>query len=225
MFKILKKQKISNGAEFKNLEKKLKNIKTPEIEIQGHKQRLKMALLSSGYFTPFRNRRFLTGFKEKTIMFWTKRLVPAGVALALILVVGLTVVQPKLQIAKAMEIAKNNPQIKQLMEDYGVEIKEVKLQGGKAYVLLALPEEKIPSELEKRALVGEETGARGTGQTFTAYQNAETGEIETFSGSVAEIDLKEFKVKDLKKIGIVEPIEGEGPAMGKYKTELETPIK
>ncbi|MCD6233182.1 hypothetical protein J7J81_02265, partial [bacterium] len=72
-----------------DLIKKLENIKTPDIEIQSHKQRLKMALLSSGYF------------KKKPIMFWTKRLVPAGIALALILVVGFTVIQPKLQIAKA----------------------------------------------------------------------------------------------------------------------------
>jgi len=174
--------------EFKDLEKKLESIKTPEIEIQSHKERLKMALLSSGYF------------KEKPIMFWTKRLVPAGVALALILVVGFTVIQPKLQIAKAMEIAKKDSQIQQLMKDYGVEIKEVKLQDGKAYVLLALPEEKLSSELEKRALGSEETGMRGPGQMFMAYQDAETGEVIEFSGSVAEIDLKAKKVEKLELI-------------------------
>lgn len=36
--------------EFKDLEKKLENIKTPSIEIQSHKQRLKLALLNSGCF-------------------------------------------------------------------------------------------------------------------------------------------------------------------------------
>jgi len=174
--------------EFKDLEKKLESIKTPDVEIQSHKEKLKMALLNSGYF------------KEKPIMFWTKRLIPAGVALALILVVGFTVIQPKLQIAKAMEIAKKDPQIQQLMKDYGVEIKEVKLQDGKAYVLLALPEEKLPSELEKRALGSEETGMRGPGQMFMAYQDTETGEVIEFSGSVAEIDLKGKKVEKLELI-------------------------
>jgi len=174
--------------EFKDLEKKLESIKTPDVEIQSHKEKLKMALLSSGYF------------KEKPIMFWTKRLIPAGVALALILVVGFTVIQPKLQIAKAMEIAKKDPQIQQLMKDYGVEIKEVKLQDGKAYVLLALPEEKLPSELEKKALGSEETGMRGPGQMFMAYQDTETGEVIEFSGSVAEIDLKGKKVEKLELI-------------------------
>ncbi|MCD6500552.1 hypothetical protein J7K42_00845, partial [bacterium] len=127
----------------------------------------------------------------------------------------------KLQIAKAMEIAKNDPQIQQLMKDYGVEIKEVKLQDGKAYVLLALPEEKLPSELEKSALGSEETDMRGPGQMFMAYQNPETGEIIEFSGSVAEIDIKAAKVTNLKQVGIVESIGREGPATGKYTGELK----
>ena len=175
--------------EFKDLIKKLENTKTPDIEIQSHKQRLKMALLSSGYF------------KETPIMFWTKRLVPAGVALALILVVGFGVIQPKLQIAKAMEIAKNDPQIQQLMKDYGVEIKQVKLQDGKAYVLLALPKEKLPSA---PVLAEEKTGSkkrmRGLGQFFIAYQDPKTGKIIESSGSVAKIDLKAKKVKKLEMV-------------------------
>ena len=197
-----------------DLIKKLENIKTPEIEIQSHKQRLKMALLSSGYFK-----------EEKImnpIMFWTKRLVPAGIALALILVVGFNVIQPKLQIARAMEIAKNDPQIQQLMKDYGVEIKQVKLQDGKAYVLLTLPEEKLPP---MSALEGEKTdsnkGMRGPGQFFIAYQDPKTGEIIESSGSVAEIDLKAAKVTNLKQVGIVEPVEGKGPATDKYTGELK----
>ena len=180
-----------------DLIKKLENIKTPEIEIQSHKERLKVALL-----TQHQKLRFGTG--QDSGYFWNKimlrRLVPAGITLALILVAGFTVIQPKLQIARAMEIAKNDPQIQQLMKDYGVEIKEVKLQDGKAFVLLALPEEKLPSELEKRALGSEETGMRGPGQMFMAYQNPETGEIIEFSGSVAEIDLKAKKVERLEMV-------------------------
>ena len=171
--------------EFKDLEKKLENIKTPEIEIQSHKQRLKMALLRSGYFN-----------EEKImnpIMFWAKRLIPAGIALALILAVGFGVIQPKLQIAKAMEIAKKDPQIQQLMKDYGVEIKQVKLQNGKAYVLLSLPEEKLPSELTKGEM-------KGPGQFFIAYQDPKTGEIIESSGTVAEIDLKAKRVKKLEMV-------------------------
>ncbi|XOB42242.1 MAG: hypothetical protein ACKKMP_02675 [Candidatus Nealsonbacteria bacterium] len=177
-----------------DLIKKLENTKTPNIEIQGHKQKLKMVLLNSGYF------------KEKTIMFYTKRLVPAGVALALILVVGFTVIQPKLQIARAMEIAKNDPQIKELMEEYGVEIKEVKLQDGKAYVLLTLPGENLPPELEERTLGTEEDEVavkgriRGPGQFYISYLDPATGEITQSSGSVVEIDLKAKKVEKIELI-------------------------
>ena len=172
--------------ELKDLEKKLENIELPEIEIQSHQRRLRLALLNSGYF------------KGKTTMFWTKRLVPAGVALALILVVGFGVIQPKLQIARAMEIAKNDPQIQQLMEDYGVEIKEVKLQDGKAYVLLALPEEKLPPLPALKG--GEETAMRGPGQFYITYQDLKTGEVIESSGSIAEIDLKGKKVEKLEMV-------------------------
>ena len=205
--------------EFKDLEKKLENIKTPKIEIQSHKQRLKMALFSFGYF------------REKPIMFYTKRLVPVGVVLALILVVGFAVINPKLQIARAMEIAKNDPRIQQLMEDYGVEIKEVKLQDGKAYVLLALPEEKLPSELEKRALGGEETGVRGPGpgQMFMAYQNPETGEVVEFSGSIVEISLKEKRIEKLEMVETMKfnlaPLTGEEKARAIEIAKTERKIK
>jgi len=212
--------------EFKDLEKKLESIKVPEIEIQSHKERLKVALL-----TQHQKLRFGTG--QDSGYFWNKimlkRLVPAGVALALVLVVGFTVIQPKLQTAKAMEIAKKDPQIQQLMKDYGLEIKEVKLQDGKAYVLLALPDAKsLPASpkafsiAHKKALSNdEETGIRGPGQFFIAYQDPKTGEIIESSGSVAEIDLKAAKVVNLKQIGIVEPIEGKCPAIGKYRGELK----
>ena len=140
-------------------------------------------------------RRFIT---MKNI----KRFGLVGVpALAIILALVFTVVNPKLQMARAMEIAKNDPQIQQLIEDYGVEIKQVKLQDGKAFVLLALSEDKLPPELKKRALGGKETAdVRGPGQMFMVYQDIKTGKIIEFSGSVAEIDLKAKKVAKLKMV-------------------------
>jgi inhibitor of cysteine peptidase len=59
---------------------KLENLKTPEIELRGHKQALKMALLNSGRF------------KERTIRNWAKVLAPVAVALLLIAFVGVFVV-------------------------------------------------------------------------------------------------------------------------------------
>jgi len=143
-----------------DLIKKLENIEVPEIKIQSHQQRLRLALLNSGYF------------KKKTIMFYAKKSVPVGIALALILVVGISVIQPKLQTVRAMEIAENDPQIQKLMKDYGVKVKQIKLANGKAYALFTLPKEKrLSTELQS-------------------------------SDSIAEIDLKERKVKKLRKIDI-----------------------
>jgi inhibitor of cysteine peptidase len=62
---------------------KLEHLKTPEVELRGHKQALKMALLNSGHF------------KERTIMNWAKVLAPITAALLLIAVVGFFAV-PKL---------------------------------------------------------------------------------------------------------------------------------
>jgi uncharacterized secreted protein with C-terminal beta-propeller domain len=63
-----------------DLIEKLENLKTPEIELPGHKQALRMALLNS------------ERFKERTIMNWAKILAPITAALLLIAVVGVFVV-------------------------------------------------------------------------------------------------------------------------------------
>jgi inhibitor of cysteine peptidase len=63
-----------------DLIEKLEHLKTPEIELPGHKQVLKMALLNS------------ERFREKTIMNWAKVLAPITAALLLIAVVGVFVV-------------------------------------------------------------------------------------------------------------------------------------
>jgi inhibitor of cysteine peptidase len=66
-----------------DLIKKLENLKTPDIELSGHKRALRIALLSSGRF------------KARTIMDWTKMLAPVATAVLLIAVMGvLAVVQP-----------------------------------------------------------------------------------------------------------------------------------
>ncbi len=63
---------------------KLGNLKTPEIELRGHKQALKMALLNSGRF------------KERSIMDWARILAPISAALLLIAAIGLfAVIKPE----------------------------------------------------------------------------------------------------------------------------------
>ena len=62
---------------YEDLIKKLENLKTPDIELPGRRQALKMFLLNSGRF------------KERTIMNWAKVLAPITAAVLLIAVVGL----------------------------------------------------------------------------------------------------------------------------------------
>src|SRR4030042_492418 len=60
--------------------KKLENLKTPDIELPGHKQVLKMFLLNSGRF------------RARTVMNWAKLLAPVAAAVLLIAVTGLVAV-------------------------------------------------------------------------------------------------------------------------------------
>jgi len=67
-----------------DLIKKLESLKTPEIELPGHRQALKMVLLSS------------ERFKRRTIMDWAKVLAPVTAALLLIAAIGLfAVIKPE----------------------------------------------------------------------------------------------------------------------------------
>jgi hypothetical protein len=164
-----------------DLIKKLENLETPEIELSGHKQALKMALLNSGRF------------KERTIMDWAKILAPVTAAVLLIAVVGFfNVIQPQLQMARAKEITKNDPQVQQLMEENELQITEVKLQNGEAFVLVAYQVTSVESHPGKDALP-----APGEG-SFSA------GNI-TVSGYILKVDLAEEKVTEF---GPVDEITG-----------------
>jgi len=62
---------------YEDFVKKLENLKTPDIELPGHRQVLKMFLLRSGRF------------KKRNIMAWVKILAPVATAVLLITVVGI----------------------------------------------------------------------------------------------------------------------------------------
>lgn len=109
-----------------DLIKRLENLETPEIELPGHRQALRTALLNCGHF------------RKRTVLDWAKMLAPVSAALVLIAVVGFfNVIQPQLHIALAKEIARNDPRVQALLEEYGLEITDVELQNGEAFVLVA----------------------------------------------------------------------------------------
>ena len=165
-----------------DLIQKLENLETPEIELPGHKQALKMALLGSGHF------------RERTIMDWAKILAPISAAVLLIAVVGFFgVIQPQLQIARAKGIVMNDLLVQELMEDYELAITEVKLRNGEAFVLLA-PELKTESG---RGMLSE-SGPPEPAPGETEVSPAPPGEL--VPGYILKVDLLEKKVSEFGEI-------------------------
>ncbi len=159
-----------------DLIRKLENLETPEIELPGHRQALRMALLSSGRF------------KQRTIMAWAKILAPVTAAVLLISIVGFfNVIQPRMQIAQAKEIAMNDPQVRELMEEYGLEITEVKLQNGEAFVFVA-------NQLASAQSRPDENVLPVTGEGFPPAYNI------TVSGYILKVDLVEKKAIEFGKL-------------------------
>ena len=131
-----------------DLIKKLENIILPKTDvyvskIENHKQELRSTLLNSGYFVP---KNLIWELNESKIMFWTKRLSPAGLAFVLIFFLGLGMIQAKSQVVRAMEVAQNDPQIVEIMEEYGVDVRDVRLINDKPYILLGTIEEELMTE-------------------------------------------------------------------------------
>lgn len=155
-----------------DLIKELENLKIPEIEIKSHKKRLKAALLSSEYF---QRPDFFRIFK-KSIVF-------TAPILSLIIVLGFFVIKPELNEANALKLARNNPEIKRLLEEKNMVLGDVKVSGDKAYVLL----NQAQTEL--------------IGQEIIALKFEEEGE-QNIEGAIIEVDIKK---REIVKIA---PIEG-----------------
>lgn len=163
--------------ENEDLIRKLKNTELPEIEIKNHKIRLRMALLSSGYFKK-------PGFFEII----KKYLIFAVPASALLIILGVTVIQPKLSEAKALGIARNNPEIKKLMAEKNMVLTEVKVKDDTAYVLL--------NPLQETELKTEKTPA-------IKIQKTEENKLEDIEGAIVEVNLGK------KEVTKINPIKGD----------------
>ena len=158
--------------EKEDLMKNLEKIELPEIEIQSHKAKLRMALLNSDYF---KKTNFFEVFKKYFIF--------ATPALVLLIIFGITVISPKLNETKAFTIAGNNPEIKRLIEESNMVLSDVKIDGNKAYVLLNP--------------VGETKQIMG-GDSVIKVQK--TTKKENIEGAIIEINLGEKEVIEIKPI-------------------------
>lgn len=138
--------------------KKLEEVQLPEIELESHKRRLRVALLDSDYFK-----------RRESFLSILKRPLAIGLpSLVLVVVILLTVVQPKLAEARAVKIARDNPQIQKLLAERSISFNEVKVRGGKGYVLfnpVTAKEAAEPQRLEgiEGNMAGEEEEEREQG--------------------------------------------------------------
>ncbi len=159
--------------ENEDLIKKLEKIKFPQIEVPGHKNRLKMALINWKY------RKKTKGF----LGVLKRRLIPIGAVAIVVLLFLVTsnLIFPQYTFADAEKIAMKNPQIKEWIEK-GAEIKDIKIIKNKAYVLISPKEEKTPSfQLSEEEMLIKK-------------------EREKFKGALAEIELKKEKVSEITEI-------------------------
>jgi len=162
--------------EEKDLIKKLEEISLPAIELPTHKARLKSVLIER-YFQEKRRGEFFGFFRK---------LLPVGmVAIILIILISTNLIFPKYSLAKAKEIALQDPQIKEWVEK-GAVIKDVEIIQNRAYVLIQPPEKTREVPIE--------------GKTAIGVPSVSNVEKEEFKGALAEVNMREKKITKIEKI-------------------------
>lgn len=151
----------------KDLIKKLNNLDLPDIEIKSHKDTLRMALISSGNF---QRASFVGVFKKAFLV--------GAPAFGLLIFLAIVFIEPKITEARAIKIARQDPEVQRLMGENEISFKDVKIKDGKAYLLLKLPEEKQAGEKVKN----------------------DSGEMDSSEGAMIEVNLNQNKVNNIKAI-------------------------
>jgi len=158
--------------EEKKLIEKLEEVSCPEIEISSYKRRLK-AILMEKYFRE--KRRW-------EIFDILKRVIPAGaIAILLIGIIFTNLIFPRYSASEAKEIALQNPQIKEWM-DQGAIIEDIEIIKNRAYILIQ------PVKEMEKIFVKE------------AAPTIEEIKKEEFNGGLAEVNLKEKKIVKIEKL-------------------------
>lgn len=163
-----------------DLIKKLEKVSLPDLENSSHRKALGIALIN-GYFREKKNWEIFNIFRIITSL---------GMMVLITILIVNNFIYPAYSLAKAKEIALNNPQIKELVAK-GAIIKDIKVVNGKAYVLVQ-PSKEV--EKPEATLI---TGAQKT--------------EEKFVGALAEVDFKEKKVSKIEELppGIIPLTEAE----------------
>ncbi len=168
-----------------DLAKKLERISLPEIELKSHKTKLRLLLMDR--YSPERKRGQFWGILNK--------LIPATALTIILLFVFFGKINFRTDnLVKAREIALQNTEIKNWVEE-GATIKDIQLIDGKAYVLI---EPAGAEETSETLAAPQESPAVSIKSGKTASENA--AREESFKGAVAEVDIKEKKIKNIEKL-------------------------
>jgi hypothetical protein len=170
---------------YEDLVKKLEGLKTPDIELPNHKQALRTALLNS------------THFRQRTVMGWAKILAPVTAAVVVISIVGFfNVIEPRLEMAQARDIAMSDSRVQQFMQENDLEIAEVRVQDGEAYVLLG----------QQTAMLESDSGG-GILVAPAPDEESNTTREATISGYILKVDLAEDRVTEVGQVNDVKGLQ------------------
>ena len=187
-----------------DLIKKLEEISFPEIEIPGHKRKLRETLF--GKYPEEKRIWAVFNILQKTI--------PLGIAIILIFFAINNLIYPHYNLSKAKEIALKNPQVKELIEKGG-KIKDIEIIKNQAYLLVQpiREEEMAIPELEKMGAAG--------------VRKAEKEEI---SGALIQVNLKGKEINKIEKLSpqaipLAEKEEGLAKEIAEKNPQIQEIIK
>jgi len=157
--------------EEQDLIKKLEEVKAPEIELAGHKRKLRAYLLSQ--------------YSKREVFSFFRKALPMGFAFIILLaLVFETSIFQRPDIVTAKDIAMKDPRFKALIEEGGV-IKETQLADSKAYILVSMAK---PSEKPEEAILE------------IRQDKAMAGKEESVGEFLIEIDFKKKEVSQIKEL-------------------------
>jgi hypothetical protein len=195
-----------------DLEKKLENLKTPEIELLSHKQKLRAFLLEN--------------YAQKEVFNPFKRAVPLGFALIVLfaLVLRLPAFE-KQDVVLAKEIALRDSNFKSLIEQGGI-IKETQLSDSKAYMLVGLEKTALTFLVEvdfKEKKVSQIKELPQPSLSFNQKEEEAVREISEQSEKVKKEIPLEAEIKEIKPVLIQFKLVKRGSSM-EVQTEKEATI-
>ncbi|MDP2927151.1 MAG: hypothetical protein Q8N65_03400 [bacterium] len=171
-----------------DLIKKLERIELPEVELLGHKHKLRLFLMS----------RYSVEQKRGEVFAFLRPVLAGGFAFAILLAAILNASffsQPSLALAK--EIALRSPEVRALIEEGGI-IQDIQIVQGRARLLLIKPVTRSSRGVAKTEKIERPADSLpAENQQFFSKPSKEAVTFTTFS---VDVDFKENKVTSVRKV-------------------------